>query len=217
MLYTMTQSIRFIKPSDLRATIRGLAIMSVLFDEQRRSRFWTDSASAADVGIWNDDKGNSCCFLFIPKGSVIFGFDRQSPLGKEETKPWPGIYDDLPAELQDLVNRRPYGDAFPVEDVTFCIWNTGKGLDWKKGKIDFPKKEPSSDPDGAKYVLGRMKEYFDHFDHEMDEEYEQSFDADTLFQVFSGDAVSPEDLRRLKSGVDLAEVRDALKEIGVKV
>jgi hypothetical protein len=216
----MTQSIRFIKPSDLRATVRGLAIMSVLFDKRRNGRFWTDPATAADVGVWHDEKGNSCGFLFFAKGSMILGTDRESPmcsLVRKEPQPWPGVLDDLPNEMRDLLSRRPFGDSFPTEEVTFCIWNSGKGLDWKKGKIDLPKRDPPGDPDGSKYLLGRFKQYFDHFDHEMDEEYEQSFDADTLFQVFSGDPVTPEDLRRLKSGLDIAEVREALKEIGVKV
>lgn len=217
----MTQTIRFIKPSDLRATARGLAIMSLLFDERRPSRYWSDPAVSADLGTWRDEKGNSCASVFVPKGTVLLGADLESPMcpraRPEDPQYWPGVFDDLPAELRDLLNRQPFGDAYLLEDTTFCIWNMGKGLDWKKGKIEYPKREPAGDPDGAKYVLGRLKQYFDHFDHEMDEEYEKSFDADTLFQVFSGDAVSAEDLRRLKSSIELAEVREALKEMGVRV
>ncbi len=217
----MTQTIRFIKPADLRATVRGLAIMSLLFEKTRRSRYWSDASIACDLGSWLDDKGNACWFLFAPKGTAILGFDRESPMSPharpDEFKAYPGIYDDVSPELVQIINRKPFGENFKVEEVTFCIWNTGKGLDWKKGKFEMPKREPAGDADGAKYMIGRFKEYFDHFDHEMDEEYEKTFDPDTLFQVFSGDAVSPEDLRRIKSGIDLAEVREPLKEMGVKI
>ena len=141
--------------------------MSVLFDERRQCRFWTDPATAADVGIWQDAQGNLACFLFIPQGTMILGGDRASPMAPrgDNPQPWPGIYDDLPADLKDLLTRRPFGDSFPIEEVTFCIWNGAKGLDWKKGKFDMPKREPAGDPDGSKYLLSRMKEYFDHFDH----------------------------------------------------
>ncbi len=191
--------------------MRGLAIMSVLFDKNRNARFWTDAATAADIGTWHDEKGNSFCTLFIAKGSAMLGADRESPMCsvvRKDPQPWPGILDDLPADLKELLNRQPFGAEFPLGEVTFCVWNTGKGLDWKKAKIEYPKREPPGDPDGSKYLLGRFKQYFDHFDHEMDEEYEQSFDADTLFQVFSGDPVTAEDLRRLKSGLDLADLQN---------
>ncbi len=217
----MTQTIRFIKPTDLRSTARGLAIMSLLFEERRSSLFWSDVAAGADLAVWSDGKGTSCAFLFLPKASVMLGIDRESPMcpvaRPEDPAHWPGIFEDLPAELLDVLNRRPFLEHFMLEEVTFCIWNMGKGLDWKKGKIEYPKREPAGDPDGSKYMLGKLKEYFDHFDHEMDEQYEKSFDADTLFQIFSGEPVSAEDLRRIKTGIDLAEVRDPLREMGVRV
>jgi len=217
----MTQTIRFIKPSDLRSTVRGLAIMSLLFDERRSALYWTDSTINADLGVWTDAKGTSCGFLFTPKAAVMLGIDRESPMcplaRPEDPAHWPGVFDDLPGELLDLLNRRPFAEHFVLEEVTFCIWNVAKGLDWKKGKIEYPKREPAGDPDGSKYMLGKLKEFFDHFDHEMDEQYEKSFDADTLYQVFSGEAVSAEDLRRLKSSIDLAELREPLKELGVRV
>lgn len=218
----MSQTVRFIKPSDLRATARGLAIMSLLFDKDRTCRYWVEPTIGCDLGVWRDSGGMRCYFLFAPKATVMMGFDPDSPMSphaktREDSKPWPGIFDSLSPDLLDLVNRKPFGGDFKVEEVTFCIWNTGKGLDWKKGKIDFPKRDPAGDPDGARFLVGRFKEYFDHFDHEMDEEYEQTFDPDTLFQIFSGDAFSAEDLRRLKSGLDVASVREPLREMGVVV
>jgi hypothetical protein len=217
----MTQTIRFIKPSDLRSTARGLAVMSLLFDPERRSKFWSDPALSADLATWRDGKGSSCGMVFLPRATVLLGGDRESPMcpiaRPEDPQYWPGIFDDLPAELRDLLNRQPLAESYPMEETTFCLWNMGKGLDWKKGRIEYPRREPPGDPDGSKYSLGKLKEYFDHFDHEMDDEFDQSFDADTLYQVFSGETVSAEDLRRLKSGVDIAEIRDALKEMGIRV
>jgi hypothetical protein len=220
----MSQTIRFVKPTDIKATVRGLAIMSVLFDDRRACRYWNDPTIASDLGIWRDDAGNACYFLFAPKGTAILGFDPESPMSpkahaktSDDYKPWPGIYDSLPPDLMEILQRKPFSGDFKLEEVTFCIWNGSKGLDWKKGKIDYPKRDPAGDPDGARSLLNRFKEFFDHFDDEMDELYEKTFDADTLYTVFSGDAVSVDDLKRLKPDLDIGSVREALKVIGVAV
>src|SRR5258708_23614347 len=118
----MSQTIRFIKPSDLKATVRGLAIMSVLFDDHRTCRYWNDPTIGSDRGIWTDSAGNRCYFLFAGKGTAILGFDPESPMSpmaparvSDDHKPWPGIYDSLPPELLDLIQRKPFSGEFKLE------------------------------------------------------------------------------------------------------
>jgi len=215
----MTVPIRFVKPADLRSTIRGLAIMSVLFGKDD-CRFWTEPAVAADLGVWRDSGGSSCYFLFVPKGAVLLGADPGSPMSPNNSPgsahPWPGVYDEMPKELNELLRQNPFGDDFKFEEITFLIWNTGKGLDWKKGKIEYPKRE-GGDPDGSKFLLSKIREYYDHFEDAMEEEYETKCDPDALFVVFSGDPVGVEDLRKVKSDVNVDTVREPLKVIGVTV
>ena len=66
----MSQTVRFIKPSDLRATARGLAIMSLLFDKDRNCRYWVEPTIGCDLGVWRDSGGMRCYFLFAPKATV---------------------------------------------------------------------------------------------------------------------------------------------------
>jgi hypothetical protein len=216
----MAESVRFLKPSDLRGTVRGLAIMAALFDRSRDCRFRPDPPTGCDVGTWGDPAGNHCHFLFPPAGAVVLGFDHESPMsphafasGPDDFRPWPGVYDELPERFAELVRKNPFGESFDPAEVTFCLWNRSDGLDWKKGSIQYPGRV-TGDPDGSGYILGRFRGYFDHFDNEMNELYGRSFDADTLFQVFSDEPLSPDDLRRLKPDLDAAAARELLREIG---
>jgi len=212
----MAVPIRFVKPADLRSTVRGLAIMSVLFGKED-CQFWTEPATGIDLGVWRDSSGNRCYFLFAPKGSILLGFDPASPMNEGGgPKPWPGVYDELPKELNELVRQISFDNQFKIEEVTFLIWNTGKGLDWKKGKIDYPKRE-SGDPDGSKLLLSKIREYYDHFEDAMEEEYETKCDPDALFVLFSGEPVGVEDLRNVKADLDVESVREPLRVIGITV
>ncbi len=130
--------------------------------------------------------------------------------------PWPGVYDELPKELNELLRQNPFGVDFKFEEITFLIWNSGKGLDWKKGKIDYPKRD-GGDPDGSKLLLSKIREYYDHFEDAMEEEYEMKCDPDALFVLFSGDPVGVDDLRKVKSDLNVDSVRGPLKVIGVTV
>jgi hypothetical protein len=216
----MSASIRFIKPSDLRSTVRGLAVMSVLFNKDD-CRFWSNLEAGLDLGVWRDETGHRLFFLFAPKATALVGYDPESPMSPvhnpgADSRPWPGIYDELPKELHDLLLENHFGSDFNANEVTFIIWNMGKGLDWKKGKVEYPKRE-NGDPDGSRLLLNQLRGYFDHFEEEMDEEYERSFDADALFVIFSGEPLSADDLKRVKSDIDFGTVRDGLRVIGVTV
>ena len=219
----MTVPIRFIKPADLRSTIRGLAIMSVMFGKKQDSHYWTEPSIACDLGIWRNSGGSACYFLFAPKGAILMGSDPESPMnpkahaaGSAEYKPWPGVFEEVTKDLNELVRQNPFGEDFKMEEVTFAIWNTAKGLDWKKGKIDYPKRD-TGDPDGSKALLGQIREYYDHFEDEMEEEYEKKIDPDSLFVIFSGDPLTVEDLKKVKTDLNVASVREGLKVIGVIV
>ena len=216
----MTVPIRFVKPSDLRATFRGLAIMSALFGKDE-CRFWTEPSLGVDLGVWRDASGKRCYYLFAPKGAALLGFDPESPMSPgnntvTNNQPWPGIYEEMPKELKELISQNPFGGDFKIEEVTFIIWNNGKGLDWRKGRIEYPARD-TGDPDGSRLLLGQIREYFDHFEEEMDEEYGRNFDADALFVLFAGEPVGVEELKRVKSDIDLDAVRDRLKVVGVTV
>jgi hypothetical protein len=197
--------------------------MSALFEGDRECRYWHDPAIKADLGIWGDDAGNACYYLHSSAGSALMGFDHESPMsphafatGPEDFRPWPGVYDAVPDNLFAIIKDNPFGETVTLAEVTFCIWNRGNGLDWNKGKIEYPARD-NGDPDGSKYVLGRLRSAFDHFDSEMEEKYNQPFDGDTLFQVFSNEPLTVRELKRIKPDLDLTGTRDALVEIGLSV
>jgi hypothetical protein len=217
----MAETVRFLKPMDLRATVRGLAIMSALFDKPPECRFWTDAGIPADLATWSDPAGNACYFLFAEQGSVMLGCDPESPMsprthakGSEEFRPWPGVFDELPQDLHALLERRPFRKEFNLAEATFCIWNPSQKFMWSKGTIQYPVRE-FGDPDGSDQLLGRFRDYFDSFEDEMTERYKRTFDPDLLFKVFADEPLTPDDLRHLKPDWNTPIIREALKEIGV--
>lgn len=215
----MSVSIRFVKPADLKSTVRGLAIMSVLYGKDD-CRFWTDAGTGADLAAWRDAGGGSCYFLFQPKAAVVVGSDPESPMCARNnpaiSSAWPGVFDEMPKDLSELVKQNPFGGEFKFEESTFAIWNTGKGLDWKKGKIDYPKRD-NADPDGSRVLLGKIREYYDHFEDVLEEEYDMKCDHDALFVLFSGEPVGVDELRKVKSDLNVETLREPLKVIGVTV
>lgn len=68
----------------------------------------------------DNGSGDHLYALFSPKGAILKGFDHESclsPYQNEYEHPVAGIYDNIPAELLQLLD-----DETEKDDVTFCTW-----------------------------------------------------------------------------------------------
>src|SRR5438045_2951244 len=126
----MPKTVEFLTPAALRATLRGMAVVQLLFHKREPDswfRLRPDGVTA--VAGWNDFSGNTCHFLFAPGGAVVLGFDHEAPMSPHASdKPgaletWPGVYDSLPKPLMKIIEENPFGGDFDTEVVTLCLWN----------------------------------------------------------------------------------------------
>src|SRR5690242_14872877 len=105
----MPVPVEFLTPADLRDTLRGMAAVTLLLRPRFQDHeFHRDPATGTSTAVWRDFAGNYCHFLFHPAGSVILGFDHESPMsphatctGPDDFRAWPGVYESLPAALAD--------------------------------------------------------------------------------------------------------------------
>jgi hypothetical protein len=220
----MPETVRFLSPTDLHDIVRGMAVVAKLYDRDPDVRFRLDKESGQGLGAWKDFDGNECHFLFTPDGSLILGFDHASPMSPHATaaetgdfNTWPGLYDHLPDKLKARLEADPgFDDAFDYREVTFALWTTGQTRDWQKGDVKYPPRD-NGDPDGQKYVLGRIKAFYDDFCAEFEEKYNWDLDPDAVADLLSGDRVSLTCIRGLKADANLAEARKWLPEMGFVV
>ncbi len=203
----MPEEVEFLTPADLRDILRGMAAVSLLHEGPSGYRdHWFRIAGDIAVAEWGDFAGNRCHFLFHPAGSVILGFDHESPMSPHATdgpefRAWPGVYESLPAQLADALVAQPFGPEFDPREVTFCLWNRSGKKVWEKGEIAYPERE-YDDPDGEGYILDCVRNYYIDFASEFQERYHWDLDEDAVAELLSGDEITRDCLQRLKPGCD---------------
>lgn len=144
----------FPNPEALQRICKATAALDAILQAQEWLRYhiyFPDWGDGLQVGKVDDGSGDDLFCLFSPVGTVLKGFDHESPLSphaQESYHVWPGIYDGLPAPLSALLDN----PAFKREDVTFCLWQPVSGTTWKTGSVQFP---PDGD-DGSSFLLGTL-------------------------------------------------------------
>jgi hypothetical protein len=217
----MPTTVAFLPPADLHDIVRGMAVVCRLFDKADPDvTFRLDKSLGAAVGSWKDFAGNSCHFLFCPDGAAVLGFDQASPMSPNVTAAdtgdfatWPGVYDHFPQVLADRLDADPFADGFDRREVTFALWNPGRGKDWQMGDIQFPARD-GGDPDGRKVVLGQLKAYYDDFPAAFEETYHWDLEPDAVADLLSGDRLSLAVIRQLKPDANPLEAKRWLADMG---
>jgi len=109
-------------------------------------------AADAKMAKYDNGSGDDMFFFFQAGEAIIKGFDHESgisPYGNKEHNPWPGIYENVPAHWNQLLDD----PAVVRGDVTFCLW-TEKGK-WKSGKVKLPKVAAGAG-DGTEWMLNEL-------------------------------------------------------------
>jgi hypothetical protein len=216
------EAVEFLRPADLRDVLRGMAVVSLLHKGPSGYRdHWFQITGDTAVAEWGDFAGNTCHFLFHLTGSVILGFDHESPMSPhatngQEFRAWPGVYESLPAALADALAAKPFGPEFDLREVTFCLWNQSGTKIWEKGDIAYPERE-YGDPDGQRYILGYLRDYYLDFVGEFREIYHWELDEDAVAELLSGDEITRDCLQRLKPDCDPAAVASELAAMGFRL
>ena len=140
-------------PGELRTRCVAIALIEGALNTDRRTRWHLiERDGAGDVTCRVDDgSGNQALYWFGTPGSVLRGFDHESPLTPWARDPmtlWPGLYDGLPTELE----AAPTIVSVGVESVTFCIWRESQDNEWRTGSVE-PPPSVHADPDGSEFLL----------------------------------------------------------------
>ena len=135
---------------ELQTVIRALAILNVIHHDEedawlRSFDYQPDWSPGVAFAKFDNGGGDDMIFFFKNGGAIIKGFDHESNISPyaNDSKIWPGIYDGVPAELDEELQ-----DAAVVrDDVTFCIWNTNGS--WQCGPVKFKQDQD----DGSEWLL----------------------------------------------------------------
>ena len=218
----MPETVDFIRPAELRAALRRLAVVQLLFHKrQPDSWFRLESDGITAVAGWNDFVGNTCHFLFSPAGNVLLGFDHESPMSPHAgEKPdvfeaWPGVYDSLPEPLMKAVEANPFGE-FDPQEVTLCLWNKTATKTWQKGDIEYPDCDHGS-PDGQGYLLSWFREYVENFGGKLSDQYGWEIDDDAAAELLAGDKITRNCLTTLKPGCRVTDLIPHLEAMGYRI
>lgn len=150
-------------------------------------------------------------FAWLPEGggAAIRGFDHESamtPFRRRDHAPWPGLYEGLPATWVEV----PSMGGFPPEEVTFCLWNSGKN--WQTGPVVFPSGE--TDPDGSERLLALLDDDPASYVRFAGEYYDRAVPLIAVQSIYRGDPLTKKTVLAIAPDADMKAVAAAAQEIG---
>lgn len=150
-------------------------------------------------------------------GAVLRGFGEDSPMSPwswlqqsqgTRGKPWPGLFDGLPPELETGRSE----SAFGGEKVTFCAWWIAKH--WHVGVRAFP---DAPDPDGSARMLFALGGDPGVYARWASEHTSRCVSEDAVAGVHAGQPLDDALVAALNPGATLADVRDEASSIGYPI
>lgn len=201
----------FPHPETLRRICKATAALDAVLRADEWLRFHSyvsDWGGGLEVAKMDNGAGDDLFCLFSPVGTVLKGFDHESPLSphaQERYQAWPGIYDALPAPLSALLDD----PAFEREDVTFCLWRSAGGTAWETGSVQFP---PGGD-DGSGFLLGNVSRTAEDYADWARGYYETEIALEPVQQVYERLMLDEETARRINPQADYQAVRQEIQTI----
>ncbi|MCW3791549.1 hypothetical protein OM416_08155 [Paenibacillus sp. LS1] len=144
--------------------MRILAALDIIFSEEEWLRVHHYEAELQPGEAWgsiNNGAGDHLHILFTNSGTLIKGYDHESPLSphaREDGEIYPGMYDEVPETLMAVL--RSHEETLDMEDVTFCLWQEGYDLQWKVGnwiQLAMTEEDEADARGGAAFLLGYIE------------------------------------------------------------
>ncbi|MGF9698600.1 hypothetical protein [Paenibacillus sp. MABNR03] len=209
----------------LHQHMRVLAALDIIMSEEewlRVHRYEAELQPGVAWGSIDNGAGDHLHVLFTSYGTLIKGFDHESPLSphaREDGEVYPGMYDEVPEALLTIL--RDHGEALELEDVTFCVWQEGNDPQWKAGSwIQQALKEEGEDDatGGADFLLGYIEETPEAFADWAEGYYDtQELSLSALTEVYEGKPVTASLIRELCPARDIEAALDELHQRGYVV
>jgi len=199
------------EPESLKKLMIVQAALNTILCETewlRYHRFVQELDEGVCVAKIDNGAGDHLILLFSVEGSIIKGFDHESPLSpyaQDEHRVWPGIYDNVPSELFSHLEH----EGIAKEDVTFCIWRKNSDSSWQKGKV----KMPRGADDGSAFLIGAIYRTPEEFVQFAKDYYELALPAEVVEQVYEGVPITIEMIQMLNPDCAAEEVYRELESM----
>ncbi|WP_433581800.1 hypothetical protein [Paenibacillus amylolyticus] len=209
----------------LRKRMRILAALDIIFSEEEwlRVHHYEDKLQPGVAwGSINNGAGDHLHVLFTDSGTLIKGFDHESPLSphaREDGEIYPGMYDEVPETLMAVL--RDQEETLDLEDVTFCLWQEGKDLSWKVGnwiQLAMTEEDKADARGGAEFLLGYIEKNSEDYVDWAKGYYDlQDLPLEAVAEIYEEKLVTASLIKQLCPERDVAAALDELQQRGYAV
>lgn len=209
----------------LRKQMRILAALDIIFSEEewlRVHHYEAELQPGVPWGSIDNGAGDHLHVLFTNSGTLIKGFDHESPLSphaREDGEIYPGMYDEVPKTLMTVL--RDHEEALDLENVTFCLWQEGNDLSWKVGnwiQMAMAEEGEADARGGAEFLLGYLeKNPVDYVDWAKGYYDLPDLPLEAVAEVYEEKPVTASLIKQLCPERDVAVVLDELQQRGYAV
>lgn len=210
----------------LHRRMRILAALDIIFSEEewlRVHRYHNNILqSDAAWGSVHNGAGDHLHVLFTNKGTLLKGFDHESPLSPhngEDGEIYPGMYDEVPECFMRILDQ--HEDALDRDDVTFCVWQEKDQLNWMTGRwleLAAAEEDESDAEGGAAFLLGYIEETPEAYMDWAEGYYDiQAMSLAAVTEIYNEAPISAELIRRLNPKRDVSAALDELERYGYAV
>ncbi|WP_458464111.1 hypothetical protein [Paenibacillus sp.] len=209
----------------LRKQMRIHAALDIIFSEEEWLRVHHYEAELQPAVAWgsiNNGAGDHLHVLFTNSGTLIKGFDHESPLSphaREDGEIYPGMYDGVPEALMAVL--RDQEETLDLEDVTFCLWQEANNLQWKVGswiQLAMAEEDEADARGGADFLLGYMKKSSEDYVDWAKGYYDlQELPLKAVAEIYEGKPVTASLIKQLCPERDVAAALDELQDRGYAV
>jgi hypothetical protein len=201
-------------PIVLRRNAQSIAILEALMSPEWQYRYYCFNskwALAQSMASMTDGQGDNFFALFAEAGTIVKGFDHESPMSpwaRKDKSLWPGIFDGVPPQFSDFLTE----PAFDIPNTTYCLWKLIGDESWQTGPVKYP--EGEEDSDGATehlsiYVGGPAT--YQEFALEY---YERTIPLESVQRIFAHEPLDDQIVRALNPLVELQTLQQDIAEIG---
>ncbi|APO47123.1 hypothetical protein BS614_25755 [Paenibacillus xylanexedens] len=209
----------------LRKRMRILAALDIIFSEEEWLRVHYYEAELQPGVAWgsiNNGAGDHLHVLFTNSGTLIKGFDHESPLSphaREDGEIYPGMYDEVPEALMAVL--RDHEETLDMEDVTFCLWQEGNDLSWKVGnwiQLAMTEEDEVDARGGAEFLLGYLEKNTEDYVDWAKGYYDlPDLPLEAVTDVYAEKPVTASLIKQLCPERDVAAALDELQQRGYAV
>lgn len=209
----------------LRKRMRILAALDIIFSEKEWLRVHHYEAELQPSVAWgsiDNGAGDHLHVLFTDSGTLIKGFDHESPLSphaREDGEIYPGMYDEVPEALMAVL--RDQEETWDLEDVTFCLWQEGNDLPWKVGnwiQLAMTEEDEADARGGAEFLLGYLEKNSEDYVDWAKGYYDlQNLPLEAVAEVYEEKPVTASLIKQLCPERDVAAALDELQQRGYPV